>query len=85
MIILCLHVLGEAVDVADIPARVMIVVCHVEGRQVARDSDVATNCGGGATQRHSLSTCQPDGAPILLEEDATVTKLCVCLLLQYLL
>jgi hypothetical protein len=22
-----------------------------------------------------LSTCQPDGAPVLLEEDATVTKL----------
>jgi hypothetical protein len=32
--------------------------------------------GGVATHRHSLSTCQPDGAPILLEEDAaTVTKI----------
>jgi hypothetical protein len=62
------------VDVADIP--VMIIVGHVEGRPVARGSDVATRCGGGATQRHSLSTCQPDGAPVLLEEDAsTVTKL----------
>ncbi len=72
--LLDLHVLGEAVDVADIP--VMIVVGHVEGRQVARGSDVATRGSGGATQRHSLSTCQPDGAPGLLEEDAaTVTKL----------
>ncbi len=25
-------------------------------------SDVATRGGGGASQRHSLSTCQPDGA-----------------------
>ena len=55
---------------------VMIVVGHVEGRQVARGSDVATRGSGGATQRHSLSTCQPDGAPGLLEDDAaTVTKL----------
>ena len=55
---------------------VMIIVGHVEGRQVARDSDVATRGGEGATQSHSLSTCQPDGAPVLLEEDAaTVTKL----------
>ncbi len=38
--------------------------------------DVATRGGGGATQRHSLSTCHLDGAPVLLEEDAaTVTKL----------
>ena len=29
---------------------------------------MATRDGGGATQRHSLSTCQPDGAPVLLEE-----------------
>jgi hypothetical protein len=37
---------------------------------------VATRCGGGAAQRHSLSTGHPDGAPVLLEEDAaTVTKL----------
>jgi hypothetical protein len=36
---------------------------------------VATRGGGGATQCHSLSTCHPDGAPVLLEEDAaTVTK-----------
>jgi hypothetical protein len=43
---------------------------------VARGSDVATRGGGGATQSYSLSTCHPDGAPILLEEDAaTVTKL----------
>ncbi len=62
------------VDVADIP--VMTVVGHVEGRQVARGSDVATRGGGGATQRHSLSTCRPDGAPVLLKEDAaTVTEL----------
>ena len=72
--LLYLHVLGEAVDVADIP--VMIIVGHVEGRRAARDSDVATHGGGGATQRHSLSTCHPDGVPVLLEEDAaTVTKL----------
>ena len=43
-------------DVADIPA--MIIVGHVEGRRAARCSDVATSSGGGATQRHSLSTCQ---------------------------
>jgi hypothetical protein len=62
------------VDVADIP--VMIIVGHVEGRRVARGSDVATRGGGGATQRHGLSTCQPNGAPDLLEEDAAaVTKL----------
>ena len=61
-------------DVADIP--VMIIVGHVEGRRAARGSDVATRGSGSATQRHSLSTCHPDGAPVLLEEDAaTVTKL----------
>ena len=32
--LLLLHVLGEAVDVADIP--VMIIVGHVEGRRAAR-------------------------------------------------
>jgi hypothetical protein len=68
------HYLGEGVDVAGIP--VMLVVGHVDGRQVARCSDVATRGGGGATQSHSLSTCHPDGAPVLLEEDAAaVTKL----------
>ena len=37
---------------------------------------MVTRGGGGATQSHSLSTCHPDGAPVLLEEDAaTVTKL----------
>jgi hypothetical protein len=62
------------VDVADIP--VMIIAGHVEGRRAARGSDVATRGGGSATQRHSLSTCHPDGVPVLLEEDAaTVTKL----------
>jgi hypothetical protein len=62
------------VDVADIP--VMIIVGHVEGRRAARGSDVATRGGGGATQRHNLSACHADGAPILLEEvAATVTKL----------
>ena len=71
---LYLHYLGEAVDVADIP--VMLVVGHVEGRRVARSSDVTTRGGGGGTQSHSLSTCHPDGAPVLLEENvATVTKL----------
>ena len=58
--LLYLHYLGEAVDVADIPA--MLVVGHVEGRQVARGSDVRRTVGGGASQRHSLSTCQPDDA-----------------------
>jgi hypothetical protein len=54
----------------------MIIVGHVEGRRVARGSDVATRGGGGATQRHGLSTCHPDGVPVLLEEDtATVTKI----------
>jgi hypothetical protein len=49
---------------------------HVEGRQVARRSDVATRSGGGATQRRSLSTRHPDGAPVAVEEDAAaVTKL----------
>ena len=42
-----LHVLCEAVDVADIP--VMIIVGHVEGRRAARGSDVATGGGGSAT------------------------------------
>jgi len=46
--LLYLPVLGETVDVADLP--VMIVVGHVEGRQVSRGSDVATSCGGVATQ-----------------------------------
>jgi hypothetical protein len=60
--------------VADIP--VMLVVGHVEGRRIARSSDVATRGGGGATQSHSLSKCHPDGTPVLLEENAaTVTKL----------
>ena len=49
-----------------------LVVGHVEGRQVARGSDVATSGGGGATQRHSLSTCHPDGVPIFLEEYAAM-------------
>jgi hypothetical protein len=72
--LLYLHYLGEAVDVADFP--VMLVIGHVEGRRVARSSDVATSGGGGATQSRSLSTCHPDGAPVMLEEDAaTVTKL----------
>ena len=72
--LLYLHYLGEAVDEVDIPF--MLVVGHVEGRRVARSSDVATRSAGGATQRHSLSTCHPDGAPVLLEENAaTVTKL----------
>jgi hypothetical protein len=44
--LLYLHYLGEAVDVADI--LVMLVVGHVEGRQVARGSNVATTGGGDA-------------------------------------
>ncbi len=42
----------NAVDVADIP--VMIIVGHVQGRRVARGSDVVTRGGGGVTQRHIL-------------------------------
>ena len=44
-----LHFLGEAVDVADSP--VILVVGHVEGRQVERGSEVATRGGRGAMQR----------------------------------
>jgi len=42
---------------------------------------VATSCGGGATQRHSLSTCHTDGAPVAVEEDAAAMAklLLVCL------
>ena len=37
---------------------------------------MATRSGGGATQRHSLSTCHPNGAPVAVKEDtAAVTKL----------
>ena len=63
-------------DVADIP--VMIIVGHVEGRQVAMGSDVATRGGGVASQRHILSTCKPDGAPGLLDEDAATKNSCLC-------
>ena len=64
--------LGDADDVAEIA--VILVVGHVEGRQVTRCRDEASRGGGSATDRHGLSTCHPDGAPMLLEEDtATVT------------
>ena len=37
---------------------------------------MATRGGGCATQRHSLSTCHPNGAPVAVKEDtAAVTKL----------
>ncbi len=37
---------------------------------------MAKSCGGGATQRYSLSTRQADGAPVAVEEDtAAVAKL----------
>ena len=37
---------------------------------------MATRSGGGATQRHSLSTCHPNGAPVAVKEDtAAVAKL----------
>ncbi len=60
----------------------ILVGDHVEGRQVARCSDVATRGSGGTTQRHSLCTCHHDGAPVSVEEDAAaVTKLLfVCLI-----
>jgi hypothetical protein len=57
------------VDVADIS--VMIIVGHAEARLSARDINVATRCGEDTTQLHSLSTCHPDGAPVLLEEDSS--------------
>jgi len=66
-VVLALLYLGDAVDVADIA--VILVVGHIEGRQVARCRDVATRGGGSATYRHSLSTCHPTGAPVLLVED----------------
>jgi hypothetical protein len=34
--------------------------------------DVATSCGGGATQGYSLSTRQADGALVTVEEDTMV-------------
>jgi hypothetical protein len=37
---------------------------------------MASRGGGGATQRHSLSTCHPNGAPVAVKEDtAAVAKL----------
>ena len=48
----------------------------MEGPLVARCSDMATRGGRGATQRQSLSACHPEGATVVLEDDAaTVTKL----------
>jgi len=46
---------------------------------------VATSCGGDATlshtQRHSMSTCHADGAPVAVEKDAAAIAklLLVCL------
>jgi len=72
MLVIALLYLGDAVDMDDIS---VLIVGHVEGRQVARCRDVETRGGGGATYRQSLSTCHPNGAPGLLEEDAaTVTS-----------
>jgi hypothetical protein len=37
---------------------------------------MASRGGGGATQRQSLSTCHPNGAPVAVKEDtAAVAKL----------
>ena len=37
---------------------------------------MAKSCGGGATQRYSLSTRHADGAPVAVEEDtAAMAKL----------
>ena len=47
-------------DVANIP--VVIIIGHVEGWWTAKGSDVATRCGGGATQSHNLSTGHSNGA-----------------------
>ena len=68
--LLCTTSCGKPAAETETDISVMLVVGHVEGRQVARCIDVATRGGGGATQRHGLSTCHPDGAPVLLEEDA---------------
>ena len=44
---------------------------------------MATRSGGGATQRHSLSTCHPNGAPVAVKEDtAAVAKLLFVLLIS---
>ena len=42
---------------------------------------MATRDGWGTTERHSLSACHPNGAPVAVKEDtAAVTKLLlVCL------
>jgi len=39
---------------------------------------------GGATQRHSLSTCHPNGAPVAVEEDAAAMAklLLVCVVIK---
>ena len=42
----------------------------------ARDRNMATRDGWGTTERHSLSACHPNGAPVAVKEDtAAVTKL----------
>ena len=61
--------LGDVVGVAEMS--VNLVVIQVLGPLVARCSDEATRGGGGASQRHSLGTCHPKGAAVVVEEDAT--------------
>jgi hypothetical protein len=42
----------------------------------ATDRNMSSRGGGGATQRHSLSTCHPNGAPVAVKEDTVaVAKL----------
>ncbi len=48
----------------------------MEGRRLRGAETWRRAVVGGATQRHGLSTCHPDGAPVAVEEDAAaVTKL----------
>ena len=52
-----------------------LVVSRAEGQLVARCSDDATRCSGGAAYRHSLGTCHSKGAAVVVEEDVTtITK-----------
>jgi hypothetical protein len=58
-------------QVGDPPPRASPAPCSP-----ARDRSMASRGGGNATQRHSLSTCHPNGAPVAVKEDtAAVAKL----------
>ena len=58
-------------QVGDPPMRASPAPCSP-----ARYRNMASRGGRGSTQRHSLSTCHPNGAPIAVKEDtAVVAKL----------